>query len=77
MGSVWVCPVVNRSNPGDASSHSTKNLPVFLAGGGFKLKRKMDGTEDHEGNEAAMRCVISCRHPQSETFCILAVAAIP
>ena len=24
------------SNPGDASSHSTKNLPVFLAGGGFK-----------------------------------------
>src|SRR6185295_5857881 len=24
------------SNLGDASSHSTKNLPVFLAGGGFK-----------------------------------------
>ena len=24
------------SNPGDASSHSTKNLPVFLAGGGFQ-----------------------------------------
>ena len=24
------------SNLGDASSHSTKNLPVFLAGGGFQ-----------------------------------------
>ncbi len=24
------------SNPGDASSHFTENLPVFLAGGGFK-----------------------------------------
>ena len=24
------------SNRGDASGHSTKNLPVFLAGGGFK-----------------------------------------
>jgi len=24
------------SNPGDASSHSTNYLPVFLAGGGFK-----------------------------------------
>ncbi len=29
-------PVLPGSNPGDASSHSTKNLPVFPAGGGFK-----------------------------------------
>ena len=29
------------SNPGDASSHSTKNLPVFLAGGGFKHGQRL------------------------------------
>jgi hypothetical protein len=28
-------PYFPASNPGDASSHSTKNLPVLLAGDGF------------------------------------------
>ena len=31
-----VCGKLLGSNLGDGSSHSTKNLPVFLAGGGFK-----------------------------------------
>jgi len=32
----WCDRLSPGSNPGDASSHSTKNLPVFLAAGGIK-----------------------------------------